>query len=205
MDHEQQAREMINRNGAMIVGEGWCVSGAKLASLQSELAALLAREWRMREALEAVLTEAADNMIALDCRRAIEAALAPIAAEPAQPAAPSNEELRIKQAFNEGREFEAGMRAAQLAPVAQPVAREEPAASLWETIKILGLSNDRLARQAIAAALTSARTAARREMRHEAAMAAWWLKYIGDHDDDGVVHWLSEVEAAIRALPDAQG
>lgn len=85
-DHEQQAREMINRNGAMIVGEGWCVSGAKLASLQSELAALLAREGRMREALEAVLTEAADNMIALDCRRAIEAALAPIAAEPAQPA-----------------------------------------------------------------------------------------------------------------------
>lgn len=55
----------------------------------------------------------------------------------------------------------------------------------------------------VSAALAGAHEAGRREMRHEAAMAAWWLKqqYIGDPDDDGVVHWLSEAEAAIRALP----
>lgn len=88
-----------------------------------EIAALIAREEMMR-----TLLAGAEVLFACRCYDATSAnwldnaraALAPIAA-PAQPAAPSNEELRIKQAFNEGREFEAGMRAAQPAPVAQPV------------------------------------------------------------------------------------
>lgn len=99
--HEQQAREMLALEEA-----------AKDAAAKALMA-----KWQTRQFGQHAGYLTASEIVDIVLDAAIRAL------PDAQPAAPSNEELRIKQAFNEGREFEAGMRAAQPAPVAaQPFA-----------------------------------------------------------------------------------